>query len=145
MSVSIPYSSGLGLERFSWYDFLPKGESCVSIPYSSGLGLEQCTYAHPGSAVVIVSIPYSSGLGLEQNNHSLRIEGDSCLNPLFIRSRFGTRKLEKLEGIAKLLGVSIPYSSGLGLERLSWYTGLHQVCLVSIPYSSGLGLERRNS
>ena len=39
--------------------------------------------------------------------------------------------------------VSIPYSSGLGLELLALVMGASD-CKVSIPYSSGLGLERSN-
>ena len=43
------------------------------------------------SARHLVSIPYSSGLGLEPSKVAFTTTRLSSLNPLFIRSRFGTR------------------------------------------------------
>ena len=93
-----------------------------------------------------VSIPYSSGLGLERiSRGKIQFYWRSLgLNPLFIRSRFGTLLISNPAFIARFINfVSIPYSSGLGLERNgSEYNKLRIWWFVSIPYSSGLGLER---
>ena len=90
----------------------------------------------------------------------------TSLNPLFIRSRFGTN--EAVDTTSDIFIVSIPYSSGLGLERRAQKNNLDTqsmslnplfirsrfgtmkrfrvllmaMTMVSIPYSSGLGLER---
>ena len=46
--------------------------------------------------------------------------------------------------VRKGINVSIPYSSGLGLEHFDQWNLASTFRKVSIPYSSGLGLEHKN-
>ena len=65
--------------------------------------------------------------------------GELCLNPLFIRSRFGTEFFFSSVASEGLRKVSIPYSSGLGLEpiwhevgpRIGAWTGLNPLFIRS--------------
>ena len=63
--VSIPSSSGLGLEPLGVEKISDWPAVAVSIPSSSGLGLERRMEVVPYK-IVKVSIPSSSGLGLER-------------------------------------------------------------------------------
>ena len=91
--MEIIYSSGLGLERF------------LLLFYSVGRLLRLNPLfirSRFGTIAVIIAVTFLVALVVS-------------LNPLFIRSRFGTGMLPLLLYGAGV--VSIPYSSGLGLER----------------------------
>jgi len=135
--VSIPYSSGLGLQPIVT-EVICVDEDKVSIPYSSGLGL-QPIIATAYTGTNSVSIPYSSGLGLQLDRTRLEISRWVCFNPLFIGSGFATQK--RLRGFRLPRQVSIPYSSGLGLQQALKIKDFETFGKVSIPYSSGLGLQ----
>ena len=89
----------------------------------------------------MVSIPYSSGLGLELGDADATLTAAQMesLNPLFIRSRFGTTAYRLGYLLFTSHGVSIPYSSGLGLELVSekmkpcgcWQKGLNPLFIRS--------------
>ena len=72
---------------------------------------------------ILVSIPSSSGLGLELSPAMVRNVIKAVrlrLNPFFIRSRFGTRLIMGKYS-SDVIQVSIPSSSGLGLELRTDY------------------------
>ena len=79
---------------------------------------------------LIVSIPYSSGLGLELLITIMSpIFFGIGLNPLFIRSRFGT--ITTVTSVQLFIRVSIPYSSGLGLELQNGVMFVHKTDVTS--------------
>ena len=97
----------------------------------------------------LVPAPFSSGLGLELKGMSfLSVTHVSCLNPFFIRSRFGTVK-NRHDGTYELkYKVSIPFSSGLGLElfgKFLWDRRIGRICLNPFFIRSRFGTGKTNT
>ena len=116
--VSIPSSSGLGLERqhkqmhlvlivemglnpffirsrfgtLGWQCLVYSMEKKVSIPSSSGLGLERWPASDSQISSYLRLNPFfiRSRFGTLQNWQMVLLQMKNCLNPFFIRSRFGT-------------------------------------------------------